>query len=231
MATIKAGFDVFETSGEAYFTIPSGFGIPGGFFHKDSQPWTGLMTFTGYPVRKFEDPRTGKVFDTGAADTFVERKQDVTIQKVPGTGSSPIQLVKLRLRSCRPIEVQVGRVVQRWDVEVDVSQTKPSSGTITITQTSDQGGTFNSELTIWPLFKFVHRTTGEERLLDMGALRIPAEKQAVVASVNTLVAAEVPFTLAPAADTFALPELTGNFAAAIIAHHSHLIGPVKTLLQ
>src|ERR1039458_1573451 len=36
MSTITAGFDLFETTGDAYFALPSGFSVPADFFHKSS---------------------------------------------------------------------------------------------------------------------------------------------------------------------------------------------------
>src|ERR1019366_3898194 len=161
--TITAGFDLFETTGDAYFALPSGFSVPADFFHKSSAPFTGIIRFEGYPLRKFKDPRTGKEHKTGTTDTIVHRKQDVTIKSVGGSGTTEIELVQLSLRSCRPIEVHVGRGVQRWDVQVSVSRSKPSAGSMTITQTSEHGGQFASELVIWPLFRFERQSDGEER--------------------------------------------------------------------
>jgi hypothetical protein len=225
MSTITAGFDLFETTGDAYFALPSGFSVPADFFHKSSAPFTGIIRFEGYPLRKFKDPRTGKEHKTGTTDTIVHRKQDVTIKSVGGSGTTEIELVQLSLRSCRPIEVHVGRGVQRWDVQVSVSRSKPSAGSMTITQTSEHGGQFASELVIWPLFRFERQSDGEERFLDVGALKIPAEKHALVARLNTLLASEVAWQDGPPVreDALAIPELTGRFAVATIGHHSHFI--------
>jgi hypothetical protein len=223
MPTIQAGFDFFETNGDAYFTLPHGFSIPEGFFHKGSAPWAGLIRFVGYPIRRFEDPKTGKEVKTGTADTVVARKQDITIQKIPGSGTTEIELVRLSLRSATPIQVEVGHIVQRWDVDVTVSTAKPSIGSMTVTQATDQGGHFTSELVIWPKFRFERRSDGEERLLDMGAMKVPAERQALVAGINTLRAADVPWQSSPLPNTLALPALMGNFAVRAIAHHSHNI--------
>ena len=229
--TIPANYDLFETNGDAYFTLPSGFSIPAGFFHKGSAPWAGLIRFAGYPIRKFEDPRTGKEHKTGRTDTIVHRKQDVTIKSVGGSGTTEIELVQLSLRSYRPIEVHVGRGVQCWDVQVSVSRSKPSAGSMTITQTSEHGGQFASELVVWPLFRFERQSDGEERLLDLGALQIPAEKQALVARINTQQAAEVEWQDSPLVDALAIPELTGRFAVPAIHHLSHNVAAVSTLRQ
>jgi len=229
MATIQAGYDFFQTNGDAYFTLPHGFGLPADFFQKGSAPWAGLIRFVGFPIRRFEDPRTGKEYKTGTADTVVQRKQDITIAKIPGSGTTAIELVRLLLKSASPVEVRVGSGVQCWDVEVSLSTTKPSVGTMTVTQSTEQGGMFTSELVIFPKFRFERRSDGEERLLDTGAVQVPAEKQALVAGINTLRAADVPWQTSPAADTLSLPALQGNFVALAVAHHSHNI--VAALLQ
>jgi len=223
MPTIQSGFDLFETQGDAFFTLPNGFSVPADFFQKGSHPFAGIIRFTGFPIRRFEDPRNGKEHKIGTTDTIVFRKQDVNIANVPGSGTTEIELVVLQLRSVNPIEVQTAHGTQKWDVFVSLSRAKPSLGTMTITQTSDGGGTFSSELVIWPSFRFERRSDGEEKVLDMGALRVPPEKQAVVSKINTLAAAEVPWTTTPEAGKLANTALTANFAVRAIAHHSHSV--------
>jgi len=231
MPTFKAGFDLFGTDGEAFFPIPSGLGIPANFFHQGSEPWTGLMKFEGYPIRKFKSPLDGKEYHTGEADTIVQRKQDVTIDKVGGSGRTELQLVGLSLRSCGGIKVRVGKSVQTWDVHVGVSHRHPSAGHMTINLTSEDGGTFDSDFTIVPQFRFIRQADGEEKVLDFGAMKVPDARQPLVARISTLQAYDVPFQIAHPADTLTVPGLTtANFAVARIAHHNHFVVAVQTQL-
>ena len=226
MPTIQAGFDLFQTE-EAFFPLSSGFGLPADFFQKGSHPFAGIIRFRGVPIRKFEDPRSGKEHKTGTTDTIMQRKQDVTIGSVPGSGTTEIELVALSLKSMEPIQVQTAHGTQKWDVFVSLSRAKPSVGSMTITQSTDRGGTFASEFVVWPIFRFERQSDGEERILDTGAMRLPAEKQALAARVNTLTAADVEWTTTPAAGVLANAALTANFAVAIAVHPPHHVIAAK----
>jgi len=221
MPTIQSGYDLFETDGDAYFTLPHGFSVPADFFQKGSAPFSGIIRFTGSPIRKFEDPRTGKEHKIGSTDTIVLRKKDVTFANVPGSGTTEIELVMLSLKSVSPIQVRTAHGVQKWDVTVSISSAKPSAGTMTIRQTSESGGTFDSELTIYPVFHFERHSDGETKTFDTGAAKIPQERVDLVSRINNLQAADVPWTTSHPAGTLAATALTGNFAVARIAHHSH----------
>src|SRR5580658_862992 len=190
MSTIPAGYDLLETiPGETHVIFPNALPIPADFFHKGSAPFTGTIHLEGYPIREFHDPRTRKKHKTGTTDTVVERKTDVTIKSVGGTGTTEIELVQLSLRGS--INVQVGSSTQVWDVHVSASHSKRSTGTMTFTQTSEHGGVFASELQVVAHFRFERRSDGAERHLDMGAMKIAEEKQALVARANTLTSSEV----------------------------------------
>jgi hypothetical protein len=215
MSTISAGYDLFETIEEgANFTFPNGLRIPAGFFDTDSVPFMGIIQFRGVPIRKFTDPRSGTTFETGTADTIVFRKQDAIINGTSGSATIEIELARLSLRSSSPIEVKVGRHVQRWDVHVSLSRSVPSTGTMTITQTSASGGHFSSTLLPVPHFRFERLSDGKESHLDTGAMPIPNEKRALVTRINTLESSDVAWGVRPAAPetALAIPELTGNFA-------------------
>jgi hypothetical protein len=228
MGIVTKGYDFFETIHEdASFQFPTGLEIPAGFFHKHSEAFTGTIYVEGVPIRKFKDPGTGKEYNTGTADTVVQRKEDVTLQ-VNGSGKTPIELVRLSLRSRTPILVKSGRQWERWDVHVSLSQ-KPSTGTITITQTEEHGGTFSSVLQVWPTFRFVPVGGGAEKHLDLGALKIPDAKREFAERLNTLQAIEVTWQDSPPEDEDALviPELTRSFVAAgtVIHYGPHPVRP------
>jgi len=233
MSTIPAGYELFETvPGGANFTFPNALPIPADFFHKGSAPFMGIVQLEGYPIREFVDPRTRKKHKTGTTDTLVQRKQDVSIKSVGGSGTTEIELLHLSLRGS--INVQVGSSTQIWDVHVSVSRSKPSTGSMTFTQTSEHGGVFSSELRVVPHFRFERRSDGAERQLDMGAMDIPAEKQELAARANTMTASEVPWQDSHPAggNALVIPDLASlavvgsNVEAAQLASHH-----VRTTLQ
>jgi hypothetical protein len=229
MPTINAGFDLFETKGDAFFTIPHGLAISEDFFHKGSAPFTGIVRFRGYPLRKFH--HKGNEFHIGYTDTVVERKKDVEIKGQGQSGETPIELVALSLRSAEPLEVQVGNDVQLWDVRVSVSRKKPSTGSMTITLNNENGGVFDSVLNIYPHFVFERQSDGEERQLDIGAMEVPSQKRELASTLNTLRAMEVPWQTSAPKTALAIPKLTNNFVALSIAHHQHWIVASRPFLQ
>jgi hypothetical protein len=222
MPTIQANYDLFATDGEAFFPFPMGLPIPGDFFDRGSQRWTGLIKFHGFPFRTFRDHRTGVEHKTGEADTAVLRQQDVVINQIGGYGTTPIVLAALQLRSVGPIAVRVGNRVEHWDVEVRVSRSRPSAGHMTITQTSATGGHFDSDFMIVPEFTFIRQADGDQKVLDFGTVSVPAPRQALAARISTLQAYDVPFELTHPVDALQIAGLTStNFAVARIAHHTH----------
>jgi hypothetical protein len=211
---IQAGFDFLQTIGDAVFTFPTAFAIPENFFHDGSQRFAGTIPFVGYPIREFTHPHSKKKYKSGAADTVIHRTQDVTITSVPGSGTTKIELVHLLLKSRSPIEVPAPRGgVHLWDVQVSLSPSKASTGTMTITQTSANGGHFASALDVWPVLRFERQFDGVVRHLDMGSLPIPNEKKELVTRLNNLQASDVAWDDSPLVDEEGadIAVLTGNF--------------------
>lgn len=209
MTTIHKGHDLLETV-SAHFIFPNDMRIPAGFFHAHSAPWMGTIDFRGVPIREFQTHKTG------STDTVVQRLEDAVIPGTSGSATIPIELVKLSLVSVHPIEVTVGRHKQKWDVHASVASSHKSTGTMTITQTSATGGHFSSKLTVVPYFKFIRRSDGEEKTLDVGAMPIPREKREQLTARNTLESSEVAWGTAPAdpeTDLY-IAAVSGNFAVA-----------------
>lgn len=161
-STIPAGFDLFETDPQqTHFDFSGPTAIPPDFFGPGSQPFTGQVKFCGVPLEQFENK------DVGDADTVVQRTQAMTFG--PGTSATvPIELVSLNLVSCQPITVQFSGKTQDWDVRVAPSQTAPSQGNMTVNHTATNGGTFDSQLNVLPIFTF-KGSGGTTRVLDLGA--------------------------------------------------------------
>src|SRR3954447_10924940 len=159
-------FSLFQTDpSQNVFRFVGKSAIPAGFFTPDSQTFEGAANFGGDPLVRFLGA------DAGNADTVVERPADAG----PGPDGSPgqpapIELKALSLVSVTPIEVQTGSGPQLWDVRATLSPSRPSAGTITITQAQPTGGTFDSQLRVYPLFTFTRLSDGTQRVLDVGAL-------------------------------------------------------------
>lgn len=163
---VEAGFDLLETDPATTQYRFSAAPIPASFFDPGSAAFTGEVSFGGIPLETFQ----GK--DVGDADTIIERAQPFNlVAPFPAMDTRPIEIVALSLHSVQPITVQVGTTTQLWDVRVALSPTTPSHGQMTITKTSDQGGTFSSQLLVMPLFTFTRLSDGATRTIDVGQLR------------------------------------------------------------
>jgi hypothetical protein len=165
-APIAPGVDLFETDpGATSFAFRDEFTIPPGFFDTGSAPFQGNVQFGGVPIQIFQ----GR--DVGDTDTIVRRPQAANLNPpFPAKDSIPIQLVVLSLQSVQPIQVMVGTAMQPWDVQAQLSPTRPSQGQMTITKSSNRGGTFDSQLVVLPIFTFTRLSDGATRTLDVGRL-------------------------------------------------------------
>lgn len=112
--------------------------IPADFFGPGSDPFDGVIMLQG-----------GHPADI---DTRIRRMDDLVL---PGPGSVdtvPIEIVQLSLVSCQPIIVTYGRQnPQQWDVSV---QSTSSTGSMTVTKTHANGGTFTATLSVQAVFTF-----------------------------------------------------------------------------
>lgn len=159
------GFDFFSTDSHAtMFKFQGPFVIPAGFFGVGSSPFSGTVSFKGHPIGTFRNHKVGN------ADTIVERKHMPDLHPpFPSEGTTDVELVALSFESTQPIRVQVGNRIELWDVKAQPSPSRASTGTMTITQRNEQGGTASSKLTVYVLFTFVALKGGEQKQLDVGS--------------------------------------------------------------
>jgi hypothetical protein len=150
---VVAGNDEFETTGngETHHEF-AGTPIPADFFGAGSQPFTGTVMLEGVPL----NPAASQT------DTIIQRHTTVT---GPG-GSTQITMTALNLRSTSPIKVTYNNgSSEYWDVKVNLSSFKSSTGTMTINASS-----FDSTLQCWPKFTFTKvGGGGTGRVLDTGS--------------------------------------------------------------
>src|SRR3954454_12214821 len=166
-AQLAPQFSLFQTDpSQNVFRFAGSSAIPAGFFTPDSQTFEGAANFGGDPLVNFQGT------DVGNADTVIERTADAAPGPDGNLGdAAPIELRALSLVSVAPIEVRNGSgTVEFWDVRATLSPSRPSSGTFRLAQTAPNGGTFDSEITVYPVFTFTRLSDGAQRVLDVGAL-------------------------------------------------------------
>jgi hypothetical protein len=181
----QGGLDFFRTATGSKFNFSGDFAIPAGFFGQGYDSFTGSVAFKGVPLGTYRDHKTGR------ADTVVERKATPPPSvKYPNESKSEIQLAALSLASTQPIKVRAGGKTELWDVKVQTSPSRPSTGTMMFTQRNKRGGVAQSELTVYPVFTFVRRGDKAEKTLDTGTLKLGCEGEKRL----TLRASNIPWT-------------------------------------
>jgi len=148
---VAAGNDEFETAADGQtFHDFGGSPIPADFFGTGSLAYSGIVTLQGVPLAPGSN-----------VDTVIQRTQAVS---APG-GSTPIQMTGLSLVSSGPITVTYSNnTTEQWNVQVNLSDYKASTGTMTI-----NSSTFDSTLKVWPKFTFTRVGGGSTKVLDTGA--------------------------------------------------------------
>jgi hypothetical protein len=193
---VVAGNDEFETTanGESQHDF-AGSPIPANFFGSGSLAYTGTVTLEGVPLNP-------AVSDT---DTIIQRHNTVS---APG-GSTPLTMTALNLKSVAPITVTFSNgSTQTWDVKVNLSQFKSSTGSMTINSSS-----FDSTLKVWPRFTFTRGTT--TLVLDTGGSGLTADTAA--ASVSDFNGGEVVIEPQPAPCKQVISRNFEGFASATAA--------------
>ncbi len=167
---IPAGIDCWDTEcGQTRFSFCLA-PLPADFFGPGSQPFQGEVFFQGASGTQF--------------DTQVRRNDDLFFPDVPSVAEVPIELIELRLVSCDPITVQIQDRPTEWDVEVDLSGQQPPPGLMTVTRTHPEGGTFESDLFVQPVFTFTRvDDPSQVRRIDTGQLGIPPDRLQILDKV------------------------------------------------
>jgi len=141
--------------------------IPAGFFDTNSDAFAGSICLQGVSLG---DP------DFPGADTLIERDADpfgCSAGPFPETASPvAIRVVELSLANDAALPVIVsyngGQNPEQWDVTVGLSDSNtPPDGTLTATRNHCNGGTYVSELNVWPTFTFTRRSDNAMRELTL----------------------------------------------------------------
>lgn len=164
--TIPAGTDLWTTPGGGQsFQDFSENPIPADFFGQGSEPFNGTIEFMGVPVG---EQALGDNVDTG-----VTRLEDAVLSGPGSEAMVPVEIVLLNLQSVEPITVMINDEQTRWDVNVQLSQGQQNQrGSMTIRQTSEDGGTFDALFPVIPRFTFFD-TEGRREQVQLDAGEIP----------------------------------------------------------
>jgi hypothetical protein len=167
--TIGAGADLWTTPGggqshHSFVDTP----IPADFFGAGSEPFSGTISLEGLPFNDSNGQAPQGGADLGTADTVVSRLTDATLNGVGSEDTVDIQIVALSLRSVEPITVMIEGQPTQWDVEVQLSGAPQPHGSMTIRQTSEQGGTYDATLPVIPWLFFTPVGGGTAKALDGG---------------------------------------------------------------
>lgn len=104
----------------------------------------------------------------GDADTLFELGGDIP-DPLTAPVTIPIQLTQLSLRSAQPIAVTYpDGTTEQWDIELGVSQTTPSTGTLDLFPSGPGGGNVGIELLIYLSGRYIRQGDGEVRTFDYG---------------------------------------------------------------
>ncbi len=159
---IDPGDDHYSVSNASFnFNSTSGCSppIPADFFGPGSDPFEGQIGCQGDPANYGMDMIISRVLPGSVPPPY------------PAVAPIPIEIVALNLISIGPITVTSGtNPPELWDVDVDLSPAPPAPiGTMTVTKTHPNGGTFQTEIHVQPRFTFTKVSNPAEiRVLDTG---------------------------------------------------------------
>lgn len=160
---VQPGIDALDhlpPSGWNFGPVP----LPADFFGPGSDPFDG-----GIPGDQTAlPPLPDCPGDLGETSLLLERLDTAVLPTIPSSDGIDVELIAMSIVSNEPIIVTYGGGFnpEEWYVEISLSPTLPSLGTMTITQTYANGGTFLGEVLLHPFFRFTRVSDGEERTLD-----------------------------------------------------------------
>jgi hypothetical protein len=136
--------------------------IPAGFFGSGSDAFDGTVVLRGEPLA------TSPPGALGTTDTIVRRPDPATLPVCPSEVTVPIEIVALRLESVSPITVTYngGMNPESWDLEVCLSDSPQTPGTLTIRHDCPDGGTYDAYLPITPKLIFRRMVPAATKTLD-----------------------------------------------------------------
>jgi len=138
--------------------------LPADYFGPGSDPFDG-----GVPADASVLPSSPSCPDAlGNTDMIIERKGIALLPGFPSSDVIDVEIVELSLVSTSPISVTYngGLDPELWNVEITLSPSLASTGTMTIRQEHADGGTFDAAILLQPHFTFRRVSDSEIRMLD-----------------------------------------------------------------
>jgi hypothetical protein len=135
---------LFVTVGTSSYFPFSERPVPAGFFFDGSPPLTQNVHVQSKPLVNYNG------FFVGPTDTIIAQLEEAVLTGPGSSDTVAVQLAALSLQSIAPITVGS----TQWDVEMGLSPTAPTLGTMTITQTSQDGGVWEGTLDIFVAARF-----------------------------------------------------------------------------
>ena len=124
---LLAGFDLYETFDLSTLNVQ----VPADFFYPGSDPFFQTRDFDGVPL--VSSPHCPSVA-LGNTDTIIQRLSDASFPVLPSSDTVPIEIVAMQLTMVGPIAVTGIQPNELWDVDLDLSPTAPSVGSMTMTK-------------------------------------------------------------------------------------------------
>jgi len=183
-----------------------------GFFGPGSDPFTGHVQLKGVPLETHPICGGGNL---GSTDTIVRRLDNAQLPLLGSQDQIPIEIIALHLVSVQPITVTYngGQFPDPWWLEVDLSVVPAPLGTMTITKTHPNGGTFDAVFIVQPRFTFTNVTTPSTvKTLDTGVEGLPP--------IQFLPVDSVPWVYDSGPQFCDIPGCTTNFFPGITPSHS-----------
>lgn len=162
-ALIPAGPNYFETVSTGTSMDFSRTNISRGFFDPGSDSFLGFIRLQGVPI----DPTT-----LGTTDTIVQRLFDIKISQNGQPRTISLEIVAVSLVGVNPITVthNGGQNPELWDARVSLQPNQEQRGRMTITQTSADGGTYETLQPARLMITFIRRSDNATRALPLGVL-------------------------------------------------------------
>ncbi len=160
---VLAGFDLFWHSTPTEWDFSS-MPLPANFFGPGSDPFDGQVYLNGSDL----DPIPPCPDKPDSVSVYFQRKQPASLPGVPSSDVVDLEIMDLALVSIAPITVSYmgGSWTEEWEVEIGLSPTLQSTGTITIRKEHADGGTFDIAVILRPYFTFTRVSDSYVQELD-----------------------------------------------------------------
>ena len=138
--------------------------LPADFFEPGSDPFDG-----GIPGDQTALPPVPECpGDLGPTSMLIQRKDVALLPTMPSSDVIDVEIIALSLLSSSPITVTYngGLNPEQWDVEITLSSSLASTGTMTIRKEHANGGTFDAAIFVQPHFTFTRVADGQVLTLD-----------------------------------------------------------------